>query len=474
MIMHAPAIAFRVTLARQKLLASNFDRFRSFAASMASARVAALLGVQPGEEQVPELAATFGKFADFQAKLAGSQDETWKALAIEGSWKFLKEALSACGYEDADFKEFCNDCKSLGMDRFTASVPSAVGPRAKAKLVQLLSILADCQLIPPTPLGASVQQTAGIEASLKSPTDGPSGNMFLGQVVAAAVRQDTKALEQLTDQVDPTDELRKLVLSAGQGEPIKEHEPDEAALRLAKSAAKNKRFLHYETASAEDVTKWQRPLPQLLAQELPKLWAASLSGLCAWGDVMNWIGSITVAASDKAVASPVVAERAAALYGLRLLRDAYSASKRGAIAAEGRENVSKVFSEVDWSLLHRCQQELSHAGQKKIDPGAAQSTEEAAKTVCLRSLLGTCRNYGCHFRHGCPFCRTGEQGAWACFSNHLARNGLQLREVTTGQGSQAKGSRKGDRREPVREWSRSPRGDRAGGARDADMPRRRL
>ena len=140
-----------------------------------------------------------------------------------------------------------------------------------------------------------------------------AGNRFLGQVMVAAMQNDAKALEQLTEQVDPLDELRKLIASAGQGEPIKEFEADEAALRLAKSAAKHNRFLHYKTPSAEEVVKWQRPMAQLMSQELPKLWAAALSGLCAWGDVLNWIGSVVVAASDKAVVSPNAAERAAAL-----------------------------------------------------------------------------------------------------------------------------------------------------------------
>jgi hypothetical protein len=50
-------------------------------------------------------------------------------------------------------------------------------------------------------------------------------------------------------------------------------------LRHAKTASKNHRFSHYDVPSAEDVAKWQRPLPQVLSQELPKLWAAALSGL---------------------------------------------------------------------------------------------------------------------------------------------------------------------------------------------------
>ena len=110
---------------------------------------------------------------------------------------------------------------------------------------------------------------------------------------------------------DPLDELRKLVKVAKQGEPIKDLEPDEVALRAAKNVIKGKRFIRSDELNSDTVAKWSRPLPQLLCQELPKLWAAGLSGRCAWGDILNWIGQVAVVASDKSVSSPVVAERAA-------------------------------------------------------------------------------------------------------------------------------------------------------------------
>eukprot|EP00959_Pyramimonas_sp_CCMP1952_P403639 8458309-Pyramimonas_sp.AAC.1 len=183
-----------------------------------------------------------------------------------------------------------------------------------------------------------------------------SGNLFLGQVVAAAVRQDAKALEELTGEHDPADQLRKLVQTAGQGEPLRSLEPDESVLRAAAAARKAGRFLQTPAPKVEDVGRLQRPLAQTLCQELPRVWAAALEGRATWGDALNWVGQAAAAAADNAV-PPGQAERASAFYATRLLREAYTASKRGSSDAEGRGNVARVLGEMDWSLLSRCQAE---------------------------------------------------------------------------------------------------------------------
>ena len=63
----------------------------------------------------------------------------------------------------------------------------------------------------------------------------------------------------------------------------------------------------------ETIIKWQRPLAQVLTEELPRLWAATLEGRLAWGDPLNWVGQIAHAAKDGAVTSQLQAEQAAAL-----------------------------------------------------------------------------------------------------------------------------------------------------------------
>ena len=282
------------------------------------------------------------------------------------------EAFKACGYEDNDFQELLRDIGQMGAADFTAWVPAAVLPRGRAKIPVLLGILLDCGAVPHPKAACSPASAPEVHSK--------GDSLYLGRVVAAAVRQDNKALEELAEQADPLDELRSLVKAAGQGEPLKEMEPDENGLRAAKSAAKSKRFIKFESAEAEHAAKLLRQLPQLICQELPTLWAAALSGRCAWGDVLNWVGQIAIAANDKAVASPLVAERAAALYGHRLLRDAHTSSKRGTSETDGMENVSRIFGEVDWSSLQRCQAEQTQGTGKKTDA----STEENLLDVCGR------------------------------------------------------------------------------------------
>ena len=226
--------------------------------------------------------------------------------------------------------------------------------------------------------------------------------MFLGQVVAAAVRQDAKAVEELTSQADPNEQLRNLVAKAQQGEPLRELEPDESTLRAAAAARKACRFMQRDQPKAETISKMHRPLPQLLCEELPKLWAAALEGRVAWGPPLNWVGQVAQAANDKAISNASQAEHAAALYGLRLMHGAYTASNRGADDTEGRTNVSTILGEMDWALVQRCQSEVSAESK-----GSTASSDPSSQ-ACMRFLFGRCD--GCRFRHGCSFLHHGRSG----------------------------------------------------------------
>ena len=194
-------------------------------------------------------------------------------------------------------------------------------PRALAGLTRFVDLLAELGV------GVGVPPASGAIGE-NTHTLVPHDSLFLGQAMLAAARNDTKAMEDLTAQVDPINQLRQLIAAAQQGEPIRELEPDEAALRAAATARKAARFVQFEAPKVENI-RAQRPLPQLLVDVLPRLWAAALEGRFAWGDPLNWIGQVACAANDPAVPSPVHAERAAVLYGLRMLNEAYGASKRG-------------------------------------------------------------------------------------------------------------------------------------------------
>ena len=80
---------------------------------------------------------------------------------------------------------------------------------------------------------------------------------------------------------------------------------------------------------------------------LPRLWAAALEGRCAWGDPLSWVGQVALAANDRSTLAPGLAERTAALYGQKVLRDAYCASKRGESDTQGRENTSSILGEMN-------------------------------------------------------------------------------------------------------------------------------
>ena len=145
-----------------------------------------------------------------------------KSLAEDPSWTRLVDVLKNCGYEDEDLKALCSDFKQLGISKFEQGVPASTNPRSRAVLQRFLAILIRLGVATPGDAHAAPLGSSGVPQA---------HTLFLGKVMAAAVRQDSKAIEDLTSQIDPSDQLRKLVAAAQQGEPMKELEPDEAALR---------------------------------------------------------------------------------------------------------------------------------------------------------------------------------------------------------------------------------------------------
>ena len=154
-----------------------------------------------------------------------------------------------------------------------------------------------------------------------------------------------------------------------------------------------------------------------------------------WGDPINWVGQVATAARDGAAQSPAIAERAAAFYGLRLLRDAYNASKRGESDAQGRENVSAVLGELNWAVISRCQAEAASFGNGTAGAGAAASSDQARGQICMRFLLGGCKaGADCRFHHGCPFCPVSGEGTRRCFETHIRQQGFELSQRGKGGG----------------------------------------
>jgi hypothetical protein len=427
-------------------------------------RVKSLLGAGSGASSgtcaaVADLAAV-GSFAALKEKLAASSEDSWKKLAEAAQWDKVKASIERCGYEDTMLGELVVDLAFLGSEAFVSRLPSSLLPREVALVHRFLEVFFEA--------GVTTAPTIREVRQSDSPLPAPGrDNVFLGQVMAAAARQDSKAIEELTSQIDPVDQLRSLVAAARQGEPLRELEPDESALRAARTARKSNRFLAYEAPKVETVVKLPRPLAAVLSEELPRLWAAALEGRLAWGDPMNWVGQVAEAARDRSVSSPQQAEKAAAVFGLRLLHEAYTASKRGASDTQGRENVSTVLGEMNWPLLQRCQAEVSASGGHNAEAGRGAAADGAIQTFCLRHLEGKCNaaTSQCRFKHGCPFCRTGAEKAKACFENHIRQLGWQSWQAH--RAPAGPGGYKGAGRAADRDRSRSRR---RGG--DVDRDRR--
>ncbi|CAK0909435.1 unnamed protein product, partial [Prorocentrum cordatum] len=279
------------------------------------------------------------------------------------------------------------------------------------------------------------------------PAASASGDLFLGEVVAAAAQQDTKALENLTSHWDPTDQLRTLVKQSKQGEPLRSLEPDEAALRAAASARKAGRFLAYPEQG-------RRRLPFAAsggADALPRTPSplGRRPSRVSWGDVLNYVGQVAAAVNDKAVPQHV-AEQAAAFYSSRVLFEAYSSSKRREGDEEGRGNASSVLGELDWSRLARCQTEVKQAGAAAPAASAA-ACQGGLAFPCRRFLFGQCpKQEACQFRHGCPLCRATGPGSRKCLAGHLEQNDFSRRGGSGGKGGPKDWPRGRSRTPPAR------------------------
>ena len=71
------------------------------------------------------------------------------------------------------------------------------------------------------------------------------------------------------------------------------------------------------------------------------------------GAVLSWIAQLCLVADGRAVGDPMLAETVAALYGQRLLHEAYQVSKHSDSDALGRMNVASVLATVDWAGVRR-------------------------------------------------------------------------------------------------------------------------
>ena len=96
------------------------------------------------------------------------------------------------------------------------------------------------------------------------------------------VAGDQPKLAFLSEELEPCDELRKLVKNLGAGQPVREMEPSEGALREAKLAAKMGRFLHFHSPKVEEIIKAKRPLPHSVCSELPASKQQSCSNAVPW------------------------------------------------------------------------------------------------------------------------------------------------------------------------------------------------
>ena len=149
-----------------------------------------------------------------------------------------------------------------------------------------------------------------------------------------------------------------MVKTLGAGQPVREMEPSEGALREAKLAAKMGRFVHFHSPKVEEIIKTKRPLPHSVCSELPRLWAAVLQQRCSMGDVLNWVAQVCLVATDKAIAESIMAEKVASVYGFRLLHEAYQVSKEGETELCGLRNVADVLSTIDWAGVRRVWDEI--------------------------------------------------------------------------------------------------------------------
>ena len=298
-----------------------------------------------------------------------------------------------------EFATFATDAGELGIQNVLSHLPSNLGMRDLVSFRNFLRLM--------------VQQNWISEASLaEKPVSGDSQPQMslnaqdqvlnLSKIPAAIVAGDQPKLASLAEELEPCDELRKLVKNLGAGQPVREMEPSEGALREAKLALKMGCVVHFHSPKVEDILKTKRPLPHSVCSERHRLWAAVLQQRCSMGDVLNWIAQVCLVASDKAIADPNMAEKVASVYGFRLLHEAYQVSRQGDTESCGLRNVSDVLSSIDWAGVRRVWDEI----QTFPSSGTAVVRKDSSSDrsfYCLKALFDKCTSSCCKHLRGCPF-----------------------------------------------------------------------
>ena len=141
-----------------------------------------------------------------------------------------------------NFLFFLNHASEFGLPRVLGHPPSTMGMRDAVTFRVVLRPLVQRRWIievssaekPISPAGGS-QPAPNAQEQL----------LTLSKVLAAIVTGNQSKLASLTEEMEPGDELRKLIRDCGAGQPLRESEPCESALRDARTAAKAGRFLNF-------------------------------------------------------------------------------------------------------------------------------------------------------------------------------------------------------------------------------------
>ena len=172
-----------------------------------------------------------------------------------------------------EFAIFAKDAGELGMQSVLGHLPSNLGMRDLVSFRNFLKLVVQQHWI--TEASPAQKPDAG-DSQPQLSLSAQDQVLNLSKILAATVAGDQPKLASLTEELEPFDELRKLVKNLGAGQPVREMEPSESALREAKLAAKVGRFVHFHSPNVEEIIKTKRPLPHSVCSELPRFWAAVL------------------------------------------------------------------------------------------------------------------------------------------------------------------------------------------------------
>ena len=259
----------------------------------------------------------------------------------------------------------------------------------------------------------------------------------LSKILAPTVAGDEPKLASLAEELEPCDELRKLVKNPGAGQPVREMEPSEGALHEAKLAAKIWVVLFIFVPR-----RWRKLSRQSVhfriqfALNFPACGQAVLQQRCSMGDVLNWVAQVWLVATDKAIADSIMAEKVASVYGFRLLHVAYQVSTQGETELCGLRNVADVLSTIDWAGVRRVWDEIQSIPSSSGPAVVRKDLSTDRPFYCLKALFNKCTSSYCKHLHGCPFCPS-RLDACRCMSAHFAKQGWDL------QPKQAKGRGRG-------------------------------